>query len=50
LTPGFTVFLPRGRTFNPATNEGWEAEGLKPDVEVPYAKALTTAIDLAKKS
>jgi len=50
LTPGFTVFLPRGRTFNPATNEGWEAEGLEPDVEVPYAKALTTAIDLAKKS
>ena len=49
LTPGFTVFLPRGRTFNPATNEGWEAEGLKPDVEVSYDKALETALELARK-
>ena len=50
LTPGFTVFLPTGRTYNPATSEGWEAEGLKPDVEVPYANALKTAVDLAKKA
>lgn len=48
LTPGFTVFLPRGRTYNPRTNEGWEAEGLKPDVEVPYDKALETALALTK--
>ena len=49
LTPGFSVFLPRGRTYNPATNEGWEAEGLKPDIAVPYDKALETALDLARK-
>ena len=49
LTPGFSVFLPRGRTYNPATNEGWEAEGLKPDVEVRYEKALDTALEMARK-
>jgi hypothetical protein len=49
LTPGFSVFLPRGRTFNPATNEGWEAEGLAPDVAVPYERALDTAIELASR-
>lgn len=47
LTPGFSVFLPRGRTYDPRTNQGWEAEGLKPDVEVPYEKALQTAQSLA---
>ena len=46
LTPGFTVFLPRGRTYDPRTNKGWEAEGLKPDVEVPYPQALQTAVKL----
>ena len=50
LTPGFSVFLPRGRTYNPATNEGWEAEGLKPDVEVPYEKALDTALEMVRKT
>jgi DNA-binding MarR family transcriptional regulator len=49
VIPRFTVFLPRGRTYNPATNQGWEAEGLKPDIEVPYEKALETAIALARK-
>lgn len=50
LTPGFSLFLPRGRTYNPATNEGWEAEGLKPDVEVPYEKALEMALKIARKA
>jgi retinol-binding protein 3 len=49
LTPGFSVFLPRGRTYDPRTNQGWEAEGLKPDVEVPYETALDTALTLARK-
>jgi len=49
LTPGFTVFLPRGGTYYPRTNEGWEAEGLKPDVDVPYEKSLETALALARK-
>ena len=46
LTPGFRVFLPRGRTYDPRTNKGWEAEGLKPDVEVSYPQALSTALKL----
>jgi retinol-binding protein 3 len=49
VIPRFTVFLPRGRTYDPATNEGWEAEGLKPDVEVAYEQALETALALARK-
>jgi C-terminal processing protease CtpA/Prc len=49
LTAGFSMFLPRGLTYNPATKEGWEAEGLKPDVEVPYEKALETAFALARQ-
>jgi DNA-binding MarR family transcriptional regulator len=48
LTPGFRVFLPRGRTYDPRTNKGWEAEGLKPDVEVPYPQALQTALKLIR--
>jgi len=49
LTPGFSVFLPRGRTYDPRTNQGWEAEGLRPDVDVPYERALETALILARK-
>jgi len=49
LTPGFSVFLPRGHTYDPHTMRGWEAEGLQPDVEVPYDKALDTAVGMAKK-
>jgi C-terminal processing protease CtpA/Prc len=49
LTPGFSVFLPRGRTYDPRTNQGWEAEGLKPDVDVSYENALETALALARK-
>ena len=49
LSPGFAVFLPRGRTYDPRTNKGWEAEGLKPDVEVPYPQALEAAMDLIRR-
>jgi DNA-binding MarR family transcriptional regulator len=49
LTSGFQMFLPQGRTYNPRTNKGWEAEGLKPDVEVPYEGALAKALELARK-
>ena len=49
LTPGFRMFLPRGRTFNPATNQGWEAEGLEPDVQVSYDNALEAALEMARK-
>ena len=50
VAPGFSMFLPRGRTYDPRTDQGWEAEGLRPDVEVPYEKALETALELARKS
>ncbi len=46
LPGGFSVFLPRGRTYDPRTNKGWEAEGLEPDVQVPYAQAMETALKL----
>jgi len=46
LPGGFSVFLPRGRTYDPRTNKGWEAEGLEPDVQVPYARAMETVLKL----
>jgi C-terminal processing protease CtpA/Prc len=49
LAHGFSIWLPRGRTFDPKTGEGWEATGIKPDVEVPYDKALAAALDHAKR-
>ena len=47
LPGGFTMFLPRGRTYDPRTNVGWEATGIQPDVPVPYARAFDTALALA---
>jgi C-terminal processing protease CtpA/Prc len=46
LPNGFYMFLPRGRTYDPKTNEGWEAEGLKPDIEVKYEDALRAVSEL----
>jgi C-terminal processing protease CtpA/Prc len=48
LPGGFSMFLPRGRTYDPRTNEGWEATGIQPDVRVPYERALETALEMAK--
>jgi DNA-binding MarR family transcriptional regulator len=44
LPGGFAMFLPRGRTFDPRTNEGWEAAGIPPDIAVPYEQALAAAL------
>lgn len=44
LPGGFSMFLPRGRTYDPRTNEGWEATGIQPDIRVPYERALATAM------
>jgi DNA-binding MarR family transcriptional regulator len=46
LPGGFYMFLPRGRTYDPRTNEGWEADGIKPDISVKYEDALKTAIGM----
>ena len=39
------MFLPVGRTYDPATGKGWEAEGIAPDIEVPYTKALERVVE-----
>jgi hypothetical protein len=48
LTEGFSMFLPVGRTYDPRTNEGWEAEGIAPDVAVPEEQAPEKALELAR--
>jgi hypothetical protein len=45
LTDDFTLFVPQGRTFDPRTGEGWEAEGITPDVETSSEDALQAALD-----
>ena len=50
LPGGFSMFLPRGRTYDPRTNEGWETTGIQPDVRVPYAQALDRALEMARKN
>ncbi|MDG1417589.1 MAG: S41 family peptidase [Maricaulis sp.] len=44
LTPDFTLFVPVGRTFDPRTGLGWEAEGIQPDVEASSDDALEAAL------
>jgi retinol-binding protein 3 len=50
LPHGFEMFLPVGRAYDPRTGKGWEAEGLRPDIEVPYAQALDAALSHARSS
>lgn len=45
----FVAFVPEGRTFDPETGEAWEAEGLEPDLAVPHAEALDTALADARQ-
>ncbi len=49
LPGGFYMFLPRGRTYDPKTDQGWEAEGIKPDVDVKYEDSQRTAIGLIQR-
>ncbi len=44
LTGDFTIFVPVGRTFDPRTGEGWEAEGIEPDVPADGEDALEVAL------
>jgi len=48
LSEGYRMFLPVGRSYDPRTNKGWEAEGIAPDVEVNQDKALERALELAR--
>jgi hypothetical protein len=43
----FAAFVPVGRTFDPDTGKGWEGSGVAPDIEVPAAQALVTALERA---
>lgn len=49
LPHGFQMFLPIGRAYDPRTGNGWEAEGLRPDIDVPYAQALDAALAHARR-
>jgi C-terminal processing protease CtpA/Prc len=44
LPHGLQMFLPTGRTYDPRTGKGWEADGIHPDIETPSADALEAAI------
>jgi C-terminal processing protease CtpA/Prc len=50
LPLGLQMFLPVGRAYDPRTGKGWEAEGIRPDVEVPYAQALDAALAHAQST
>jgi C-terminal processing protease CtpA/Prc len=43
------MFLPVGRTYDPETGQGWEAEGIAPDIEVAYTKARERAVEEAAR-
>jgi hypothetical protein len=49
LGEGLEVFLPMGRTFDPATGKDWEGAGVLPDVLTPADKALDVALKLAQE-
>jgi retinol-binding protein 3 len=41
---GFTANIPFARAINPVTKQNWEAVGVHPDIVVPAADALSTAV------
>jgi len=43
ITAGFSAFIPDFRPVHPVTGEGWEAVGVRPDVEVAADRALAVA-------
>jgi C-terminal processing protease CtpA/Prc len=47
LPHNFSAFVPFGRTFDPASGQGWEGTGVRPDIEVPAEKALDEALRVA---
>jgi hypothetical protein len=47
LSEHFSVHLPLARAVNPITKTNWEGTGVKPDVEVPWERALKTAYAMA---
>ncbi len=49
LSEDLRLFLPMGRAYNPATGEGWEAEGIAPDIVVPEGEVLGRAVTEARR-
>jgi hypothetical protein len=45
----FMIGVPFARAVNPITRTNWEAVGVTPDVKVPAADALVTALKLARE-
>ena len=50
LDETFEVYISTDRAINPVTNDNWEGTGVQPDVAVPSASALDTALVLARKA
>lgn len=50
LENGFLAFIPNGRAVNPITKTNWEGTGVKPDIPIAAANALTEAHQLALKA
>ncbi len=48
LTDGFLATIPFAHPVNPVTNANWEGRGVQPDVAVPAAQALDTALAEAR--
>jgi len=45
----FIIGVPFARAINPITHTNWEGTGIEPDVKVPAADALTTALRLIRE-
>ena len=45
VSPDLVMFMPAGRTYDPKTGEGWEAEGIEPQIKVRYSNAMDQAIE-----
>jgi hypothetical protein len=50
INDGFGVSMPKGRAINPITETNWEGTGITPHYEVPSAKALDKALEIAYDS
>jgi len=48
VEPGFDVYVPVGRSVNPATEGNWEGVGVIPDVATSAEDALDVALGLAR--
>jgi C-terminal processing protease CtpA/Prc len=50
ISDHFSAIIPQGRSINAISKTDWEGTGVKPDIEVPAAQALSTAYVIALKN